>query len=405
MASSRVLNAQTRDWYALENVANTALKAGAWSWFIVAVAGQWIFAFYIAAHYGGTALRGNFQAWNKTLANGWVAGNSIGNAALALHLLFAAIITLSGALQLLPQLRSRFPIFHRWNGRVYVVIAFVMGLSALYLTLSGRKVVGDWTQHLAVQINAVLILFCAAVAWRYALARDFKTHSRWALRLFLVVGGVWFFRVGLMLSFLIFKGPVGFDPDTFTGPLITFLTLAQYLVPLAVLELYLRTKERPGALRRFAMAATLFVLTLATGAGVFAATMGMWVPPIKQSFDSRNSIAETLSGTIASSGVDEAERQYRFIKAAAPATYNLDEEQLNSLGYQLLHAKKFKDAIRIFQLNVEAYPQSANAYDSLAEAYMDDGDKLQAIANYEKTLQLNPKSRNAVKMLQKLNAP
>ena len=93
------------------------------------------------------------------------------------------------------------------------------------------------------------------------------------------------------------------------------------------------------------------------------------------------------------------------MKAAAPATYNFDEDELNALGYQLIQANKFKQAIRIFQLNVEAYPQSGNTYDSLAEAYMDDGNKAQAIANYQRSLQLNPRNANAVKMLQKLNAP
>ena len=75
------------------------------------------------------------------------------------------------------------------------------------------------------------------------------------------------------------------------------------------------------------------------------------------------------------------------------------------MGYQLIRAKKFKDAIRILQLNTEAYPQSGNVYDSLGEAYMDDGNKPQAIANYQKSLQLNPKNGGAVQMLQKLNAP
>jgi tetratricopeptide (TPR) repeat protein len=68
-------------------------------------------------------------------------------------------------------------------------------------------------------------------------------------------------------------------------------------------------------------------------------------------------------------------------------------------------ANKLEQAVRIFQLNVEAYPNSGNAYDSLAEGYMDDGNKLQAIANYKKSLQLNPANNNAIKMLQKLNAP
>ena len=142
--------------------------------------------------------------------------------------------------------------------------------------------------------------------------------------------------------------------------------------------------------------------------------MAVWVPDVKAAFDPRRSIAENLSATIASSGVDAAIQQYHDLKAqdlrahdlkaARPTTYNFDENELNSLGYRLLNAKKFKDAIRILQLNAEAYPQSSNVYDSLGEAYMDDGNKPLAIANYRKSVQLNPKNRNAVVYLQKLNA-
>ena len=102
--------------------------------------------------------------------------------------------------------------------------------------------------------------------------------------------------------------------------------------------------------------------------------------------------------------MDAADQQYRALRSAGAAGYNFDESELNNLGYQLIRANKFKDAIRIFQLNVEAFPNSANTYDSLAEGYMDDGDKAQAVANYEKSLQLNPKNHGAVLMLQKLNA-
>jgi hypothetical protein len=69
--------------------------------------------------------------------------------------------------------------------------------------------------------------------------------------------------------------PVGFDPETFQGPFLTFLSFAQYLLPLAVLELYLLTQNRGGPAGRYAMAATLVVLTVAMGMGVFAHTMFM----------------------------------------------------------------------------------------------------------------------------------
>jgi len=167
----------------------------------------------------------------------------------------------------------------------------------------------------------------------------------------------------------------------------------------------LRMKERAGPMGRFAMAAGLFALTVAMGSGIFAVTMGVWMPRVKAAYDGRKSIAETLSATVASSGVDQAIKQYYELKASAPTTYNFDEDELNTLGYELIKANQPAEAIRIFQLNVEAYPKSANTYDSLAEGYMDDGNKPQAIANYQKSLQLNPKNRNAVQMLEKLKAP
>jgi tetratricopeptide (TPR) repeat protein len=60
------------------------------------------------------------------------------------------------------------------------------------------------------------------------------------------------------------------------------------------------------------------------------------------------------------------------------------EAQLNAAGYQLLGAKRIDEAIGLFQRNVQAYPDSWNAYDSLAEAYGVKGDRKLAIANYQK---------------------
>jgi hypothetical protein len=386
----------------LSSVAGTALNAAARFWFGVTVIGQLMFAFAVASFYSLTALRGDYHGWKFT--NGYVPGVTKGNWAVVMHVASAAVLMLAGAVQLVPQVRSRFPVFHRWNGRIYMLTAVTLSAAGLYMTWI-RGSVGDVTQHLGSTLNAVLIWLFAGLALRYAMARDFKTHRRWALRLFLVVSASWFIRIMLFLSFLVFKGPIGFDPSTFTGPLLSFLSFAQCLIPLAVLELYFRAQDHPGALRRMAMAGLLFVLTLVMGVGLFAVTMATWVPQVKAAFDPRRSISEALSATIASSGVDAAVKQYHDLKAAQPTIYNFDEDELNSLGYRLLNAKKFNDAIRILRLNVEAYPQSGNVYDSLGEAYMDAGNKPLAITNYQKSLQLNPKNAGAVSMLRKLNAP
>lgn len=82
------------------------------------------------------------------------------------------------------------------------------------------------------------------------------------------------------------------------------------------------------------------------------------------------------------------------------------EQEVNVMGYMALHDMKQPDkAIKLFSLNTTWYPQSANAYDSLAEAYASTGNKALAIKNYQKALELNPGSDNARAWLKKLTTP
>jgi tetratricopeptide (TPR) repeat protein len=114
------------------------------------------------------------------------------------------------------------------------------------------------------------------------------------------------------------------------------------------------------------------------------------------------SIAEVLDNTIKQKGVEAAIAQYRELKAKQPETYNFEESELNSLGYQLLRNDKAKDAAEIFKLNVEMYPKSSNPYDSLAEAYKNLNQNDLAIANYKKALELDPKNTSAAEQLKLL---
>jgi CubicO group peptidase (beta-lactamase class C family) len=118
--------------------------------------------------------------------------------------------------------------------------------------------------------------------------------------------------------------------------------------------------------------------------------------PVKQN------IAVVIYKAIANEGIDAAIQKYRDLKKNQPDAYNFQEALLNRLGYNLMQQGKLKEAIGVFQLNVEAYPASGNVYDSLGEAYMKNGDKQLAIENYEKSLKLDPGNSNAVEMLKKL---
>ena len=265
--------------YSLDIFADIALKAAARFWFLVAVIGQWIFVVYIVSFYGGAAVQGDLARWGQGLRHAYVPGDHMGNFVLAMHLLLAVIVTVGGPLQLIPQLRAIAPSFHRWNGRIYLLTTFTISITALYLMWIRGGTAGGVVLHAGASLNALLIVFCGVMALRYALARKFDVHRRWALRLFLVVSGFWFFRIGLMLWLILNQGPVGFNPATLQGPFLDFLSFAEVL-PLAVLEIYLRVRDGAGAPGKFAMAASLLVLTVAMGIGIFGATMGMWLPRI-----------------------------------------------------------------------------------------------------------------------------
>ncbi len=101
-------------------------------------------------------------------------------------------------------------------------------------------------------------------------------------------------------------------------------------------------------------------------------------------------------------GVQTALDSYVRAKAQGFAGLRHDVNTLNNFGYRLLEEKKFADAIRVLRMNADEYPQDANVYDSLGEAYMDAGDRDLAIQNYEKSLRLDPKNENAVSRLKKL---
>lgn len=115
-------------------------------------------------------------------------------------------------------------------------------------------------------------------------------------------------------------------------------------------------------------------------------------------------ISETLFNTVTEKDVQAAIKQYRELKATQKDAYDFSEQQLNTLGYQLLQMKRLKDAIEIFKLNVEMFPKGFNTYDSLGDAYRESGDKDLAIQNYKKSLELNPNFTPTAEKLKKLEA-
>jgi hypothetical protein len=253
-----------------------ALSSAAATWFVSATLGQWAFVTFIALFFGGHGLTGNFSALNdKPHITGYVPGDSLGNSQFLLHALLGGLVTFAGAWQLLPSLRRHLPTAHRWNGRLFLTVAFVTTLMGFYLTWVRGSQLGAGS-NLSISLNGLLILVFSGLAWRSAWRKDIASHRRQALRAYLLVNGVWFLRIGIMLAGLLLS-PLGIQID-YTGAVFVSVSFASWLMPLTTLELYFHAERSPKPAVKYAVAVLLYFLAVATLAGGVAAGLFMWLP-------------------------------------------------------------------------------------------------------------------------------
>lgn len=113
-------------------------------------------------------------------------------------------------------------------------------------------------------------------------------------------------------------------------------------------------------------------------------------------------VSFALSRAFENGGADSA-RATCLAYRESPAWRHWDlEAELNSLGYQYMEGGRVQAAIDVFSINVDLYPESWNAYDSLAEAYAKNGDKDNAVKSYERSLRLNPANEAGARKLSEL---
>lgn len=252
------------------------LRAGAVAWFVVATLGQWAFVAFIAAFFGGGVLDGDLAGLNrKPHVTGYVPGDVAGNVQFLGHALLGGLVTFAGAWQLVPALRRRWPGLHRWNGRLFLGVAMAITVSGLYLVWGRGSRLGNGSD-LSITLNAALILVFSVLAWRCALRRDLATHRRHALRAWLLVNGVWFLRIGIMLTAIVLT-PLGFEVN-YEGAAFVLVSFASWCLPLAVAELYFAAERSPRPALQYATGGLLVLLAVATLAGSAAAAALMWWP-------------------------------------------------------------------------------------------------------------------------------
>ena len=111
-------------------------------------------------------------------------------------------------------------------------------------------------------------------------------------------------------------------------------------------------------------------------------------------------VAETLD----EAGLEAALDLYGELRRQPEGEVYFSENEFNALGYRLLGEQRFEEAIAIFALNVEAYPDSWNVYDSLGEAYAATGETGRAIELYSRSVELNPDNSNGIAAIERLQS-
>jgi len=238
------------------------------AWFIIATLGLILFSYYMIVHYGGSAVNGNLEAWAKSSIKGFTAGDTIGNIVFGLHILLAIIISLGGFIQLIPYLRKNHIKIHKYNGILFIITAFLISFGGLYLTWI-RDSTTTFVGAIATSGNALLIMYTAAKAWSTARSKMISSHRKWAIRVFLLANGVWFFRIGFMAWIMINQGQ-RWSTENLDGPFDYFWAFANYLIPLAILEIYFRVSEGNNVISKRIFALSMIFLCLLTAVGIIA---------------------------------------------------------------------------------------------------------------------------------------
>ncbi|MFV3074773.1 DUF2306 domain-containing protein [Niveispirillum fermenti] len=243
------------------------------AWTSAALFGAYVLAFYVAAIGDG-----DMQRWNQTLPGLYAPETPLALIGMGAHFLTGALLLLAGPVQLMAGIRRRFPAFHRWTGRAYVLAAFVTGIGGLAFILV-RGTVGGWPMDVGFGLYGVLVTLAAVETFRHARTRRLDRHRAWAIRLFALVVGSWLYRMDYGI-WLMLMGRLGHSND-FTGPFDIVMAFFFYLPNLMVAEVFIRARGLmvPGGVRLLAaagLAATAALLTI----GTYYFTKFYWGPPI-----------------------------------------------------------------------------------------------------------------------------
>lgn len=257
---------------------NTLLNNSKKIWFTCLLMAQICFVIYLSLGYGLTGVTTGMSGWSRLNSTAYVANDTTGNFMYAVHVLLAIVMIIGGSLQLIPAIRTKHPRFHRYNGRIFVLLACTISMAGIYLILARGTVGNALMQGLTIFGGCVVIL-SSLLAIRAAKNRNISLHKIWAIRLYLAANGVLFFRLMIFAWFLTF-GTLGVDTTTFTGPTVLAVSICSYVIPLFIAELVRYAESTTNKIITIATASIMALISIIFLVGLFGVVLANWYPAI-----------------------------------------------------------------------------------------------------------------------------
>lgn len=237
-----------------------------------------IFGLYILIFYALALFNGNTNQWNEVLPGLYDDSNRSSTIGIGIHFITGGIILILGCVQLFDKVRTKYPKFHRWTGRVYVLASLFTAIGGLtFIFLKGT--IGGWVMDIGFGLYGVLMIITAIKTIQHARAAQFDQHRAWALRLFALAIGSWLYRMDYGFWLLLADG-YGHTKD-FQGSFDRFMSFFFYIPNLLVAEIFIG--KRNVAKTSFMKVLAAILLLFATGIiglGSYFFTKHLWGPEI-----------------------------------------------------------------------------------------------------------------------------
>lgn len=214
-----------------------------WAGFLL-VTTVWIsaglFGLYILAFYASSLYKGNLERWNNILPGMYQEGSATATTGLGLHFATGAVILLLGSIQLIETIRIRYPVFHRWIGRIYVLSSLLAAIGGLiFITVKGT--VGGTVMSIGFSIYGLLMFISGIETYRHAAAGNIDKHRAWALRLYALAIGSWLYRMDYGFWALLADG-MGHS-SSFEGPFDKVMSFFFYIPNLLVAQVFIQSRN------------------------------------------------------------------------------------------------------------------------------------------------------------------